>query len=283
MKTSMMQTKIGIFIVLLLCAISCKTTKETAGTTGTLAGMSNQDIFQSVVDNSLKYQTLSGRLNVNVKTSKKSIGSNASIKMIRNERIQLSFQPFLGYEAFRMELTPDSILFVDRFNKRYAAESFSSLKLNHRLDFNFYNLQAVLANQLFLAGKTDVDASDYKSFTIKNEYDKALMQTDDNQNIQYVFTGDALHKIRSLSMSTNEQLTNASLVSVYDKFQQVADNQTFPMLMNLTVKLPSNETLEFRFNYSKVELDKNLDVDFSLPTKYQRLELNDIIKMINSL
>ena len=282
MKIQMQSKLIIALMSILLFAMACKTTKDAAGS-GTLEGMADAEIFVSMVGSSLQYQTLSGNLNVNIKTSKNSLGSKASIKMVRDEKIQLSFQPFLGIEAFRMELTPDSVFIIDRLNKRYAAENYYDLAQLTQVNFNFYNLQDLFTNRLFLAGKNRLEPTDYELFSIKNDKDRSLLLTKkDKREIRCSFVGDPSHKIQSFAVMKDDQ-TKAVFQSAYENFQPVAQNQLFPMSMNMILNLPSDEVIDLKFNYSKVELDKDLNLQFNVPNKYQRIRLDEALKIIKSM
>lgn len=279
-----------IFLLSLLLAITaCKTSKSTKGSAGSLAEMNSTQVFQSILDHSLQYRTLTGKLNVCLQTSKNKVASNASIRMIKDEMIQVSLQPFFGYEAFKFMITPDSIIFVSRYTKQFAAEKISDLNSRSTsIDFNFYNLQSLLTNQLFMAGKNNLAPDDHKVFSIENTRDRSMLQTKDRQSIQYLFIGDPTHKIQSLYMSTHKQGKDISLLSEYGNFQQITPGQTFPMLLNIRLNAPEEQgskqkkgqEYEVKLNYSKIELDKTIDSDFSIPEKYQRVLLEDLLKMI---
>ena len=59
--------------------------------------------------------------------------------MVKDSAFQLSVQPFLGIEIFRIELSRDTIKVVDRMNKRYMIENYSNLQGQTPIEFNFYN------------------------------------------------------------------------------------------------------------------------------------------------
>ena len=44
--------------------------------------------------------------------------------MWRNELIVLSLQPVLGIEMFRLEATPDSMVVIDKMNRRYTTMAY---------------------------------------------------------------------------------------------------------------------------------------------------------------
>lgn len=80
------------------------------------------------------------------------MSSRVDMKMVKDSAFQLSVQPFLGIEIFRIELSRDTIKVVDRMNKRYMIENYSNLQGQTPIEFNFYNLQALFTNHLFIPG-----------------------------------------------------------------------------------------------------------------------------------
>ena len=91
------------------------------------------------------------------------------MKMVKDSAFQLSVQPFLGIEIFRIELSRDTIKVVDRMNKRYMIENYSNLQGQTPIEFNFYNLQALFTNHLFIPGEQGVSRKHYNRFKLNQE------------------------------------------------------------------------------------------------------------------
>lgn len=281
-----------LLLFLLLSINACKTSKTGLESTGSLADLSTAEIYQSILNHSIQYRTLSGKLNISLKTPGNKIASNASIKIVKDEIILISFVPFPGYEALKCAITPDSIVVVSRYSKQYAAERISNLNgKNAPIDFNFYNLQALMTNQLFVAGKNSLSPNDRKAFTIENAQNKSTLKIKDRQSIQYLFVGNPMHRIQSLHLSTRKQDKSVTLLSEYGNFQSVSNMQIFPMLLNIKLNTSSDQDplqkkkqeYEIKLDYSRIDVDKDIDTGFSIPQKYQRVFIEDLIEMINKL
>ena len=77
---------------------------------------------------------------------------NGSMKLIRDERMQLSiWMPLLRTEVLRIDVTPDDILLIDRMGKRYVQASREELKTVLPRKAEFSNLEKLL----FDASKPD--------------------------------------------------------------------------------------------------------------------------------
>ena len=140
------------FILLIILFLSgCKTSKK-VGTVASGSAKAHNEFFESMEEHSFQFNTMTARLNAELKTAKNNMSSRVDLKMVRDSAFQLSVQPFLGIEVFRAEFTVDSIKVVDRMNKRYVAERYADLKGQTPIEFNFYNLQALFTNHIFLPG-----------------------------------------------------------------------------------------------------------------------------------
>jgi hypothetical protein len=67
-----------------------------------------------------RYQTLTQKANATLQFDQREYSMSCSIQMWRNELIILSLQPILGVEMFRLEASQDSILVIDKMNRRYT-------------------------------------------------------------------------------------------------------------------------------------------------------------------
>jgi hypothetical protein len=249
---------------------SCKTTKDSVLS---LSGLDEEGIFNALIDNSLQYITLSGKLNVEIVMPKETIKSKAHLKIVKDQAIQLSIQPVLGFEMFRMVLSKDTVLIIDRMNQQYVLESTRDANGLEQLDFNFYSLQSLLSNNILLDGKPITLPSDYRKFSIEEKTGMAFVQTMENQKIQYLLSGEYQGKIRSTYIfKPGYQL---SLLSEYADFKEIPGAQLFPMQMRIMLKGALTNALDMRFSYSSIELNNDFVLNLEAPSKYRKISLSD--------
>lgn len=67
-----------------------------------------------------RYQTLTQKANTTLQFDQREYSMSCSIQMWRNELIILSLQPVLGIEMFRLEASQDSVVVIDKMNRRYT-------------------------------------------------------------------------------------------------------------------------------------------------------------------
>jgi len=264
----------GVIIICLFEA--CKSPAGTA-TSSTGIMKTEEAFFASILENTLQFNTLSARMKLELTSPQQEVSSRINLKMIRNDRMQLSIQPFLGIEVFRIEVTNDSIKIVDRMNKCYMVDSYDNLKGETVIDFNFQNLQALFTNQMFVPGENNISPKHFGRFRMTKENNSAELKLKDRNGIFYTFKAGANEKL--LSTNIENTSNNQTLSWDYNDFQTV-NKQQFPLKMTARLsegnKIQGTATLTF----SSTEIDSPLKTDFIIPNGYERVTSEEIIKLL---
>ena len=233
--------------------------------------------FASVLDRTFRFNTLSARMKLEFSGRQQELSSRVTLKMIYDDRLQLSIQPLLGIEAFRIEVSTDSVKILDRMNKRYMADSYDNLKGEADIDFNFQNLQALFTNQIFVPGESSVLPKHYRSFRMTKDDNSAVLKIKDRNGIFYTFTADMDEKLMSTNIEKPSE--NQTIKWNYNDFHMVGKQQ-FPMKM--TARLSEGDTTHgiLIFTFSSPEIDSPLKTDFNIPSGYQRVTSEQILKLL---
>lgn len=267
------------FILLIILFLSgCKTSKK-VGTVASGSAKAHNEFFESMEEHSFQFNTMTARLNAELKTAKNNMSSRVDLKMVRDSAFQLSVQPFLGIEVFRAEFTVDSIKVVDRMNKRYVAERYADLKGQTPIEFNFYNLQALFTNHIFLPGKQEIAPKQYKRFKLNQEGSTAEIKVKDTMGLLYTFFADGEEKL--LSTYITDPSEQYALQWDYSDFR-VTEGQPFPMLMDVQVLANGSSQGGIAFRFSRIQTNVPVNLDFSIPAKYKRITFAQIIKSISN-
>ncbi|MCD7978149.1 MAG: DUF4292 domain-containing protein [Tannerellaceae bacterium] len=269
---------ISSLLLAVLWLAGCKSTK-TIGTV-TAEGTKEQGVFfDSMMKQALQYENLSARMNVELQLPGKEFSSRVDLKILKDRVLQLSVQPFLGIEVFRMEITPDSIKVVDRMNKRYVAENYIQLKGQAPVDFNFYNLQALFTNRIFIPGEQGFTPKQYSRFKLNQGGSVVEAKIKDSSRIAYTFKADGEEKL--LSTDITDETNRYALQWLYTDFQLTQD-QVFPMFMDVRVLVNGQAEGGMKINFSRIQTDTSLNFDFSIPDKYKRITFAEILKGLSS-
>lgn len=267
---------IGILLIA-LAFTGCKTTKK-VGTVETSGAKSYIEFFEQIQEQSFGFNTLTARLNVDLDFPGNNLSSRVELKMVKDSAFQLSVIPFLGIEVFRMELTTDSVKVIDRMNKRYVADNYANLKGQTPIEFNFYNLQALFTNQLFLPGQQSIAPKQYNRFKLKQEGIEAEITVKDAMGLIYTFLADGEEKI--LATHISEPSDKYSLQWDYSDFR-VTDGKAFPMRMKAYVFDGGESKGGITLSFSRLQKDVPVSLEFSVPAKYQKITLAQIIKSLS--
>lgn len=236
-----------------------------------------------IMSRSIPYKTFSSDLRFGIKpgVNRKGITADAQLRIVKDEMIQLSLRiPILGTEAARINISPDQMLVIDRMNKRYFVESMENLKKHFPFDFDYYSMQSLLANQLFIACKQEVMPYDYASFSYREDEFSAVLSRQDSRGIVYDFTCDYSHNILKTEVYKNDKTVNMNWD--YADFGQTSDNRLFPMKMSMTLTVPDN-LISMNLNFSNVDIDTAFELKTDIPSKYKQIDINQVIKLIQSL
>ena len=259
----------------------CKTSRHAASTVA-LSKMEKAERIESIQYQSIPFNTLSSSLRFSFKQEKKknTISANAQLRIIKDKVIQLSLRiPFLGIEVARISITPEQIIVIDRNNKRYVSESIQTLQQTTDFDFDFYNLQALFTNQLFIAGKSSIAPEDYSAFNWNEDKFYVRLNNIDNQGISCNFVSDFTNRIIQTEMYKNKK--EANLNWLYKDFGLASNNRLFPMKMTMELTVP-NDLITLNLSFNTIDIDSDFKLDTTIPANYQRIEFEQIVKLIQS-
>ena len=271
---------LGLGLLLLLILGGCKSSKQ-VGTVAPGVAKAKQVFLQAMEEQALHYQTLTARLGVEINLPNLQVNSTrVDLKMIKDSAFQLSVQPLLGIELFRIEVSRDSIKVLDRMNKRYFAENYETLRTQTPIAFNFYNLQALFTNRLFLPGEQTVSESHYSRFRLDQSGSTALIQTKDPMGLRYTFEADGEEKL--LATEITDAKGQYRLRWGYADFR-VVEKQTFPQLMTVEAFKEGNSEGNIQWGFTRMRLDEPVKLDFVIPAKYTRITFEQLVRTLKHL
>jgi hypothetical protein len=239
----------------------------------------NKDkVLSSIIDRSFRFNTLSAKFRIDIKSKDTQLNSRAVLKIINNELLQLSVQPFLGIEALRIEVTPDSVRIIDRMNKNYMIDRYDNIKGLSDIDFNFYNLQALFTNHIFMPGQTTVSKKELRTFRFTQKDNFSTLKTKDSSGLLYSFVTDNNENI--ISATIEDEYRNNSLIWKYDNFQKVGE-QSFPFKMIAQLNAEDATKGLATMTFSNPSINAPLSTEFRIPSEYNRISFSQIIKLLD--
>ena len=268
---------IALLLLLFVGIYSCKPKERIVQAASELEDKTNSNLFEDILENEVRYSTFSSKLNMSFSTGRKVLNSRATLRIVRNEAIQLSIQPIFGIEMFRLYIQPDCIIILDRMNKRYVQETYDDLKKEYPIGFNFYTLQSLFTNALFIPEQSNVLIDDYRKFRyVQSSNNYRLSGRDRISDIDYSFFVNGNDQITLTQMYMPAK--KYSMEWSYDEFSLV-EKLFFPLEMKVSAS-SEKINLNTSISLSSINFDESLTLDSSIPSSYTKVELKEVIKLL---
>ncbi len=279
MKIFKLSKYLVVLLLLVLVGVySCKSKERIVQADTELEDKTNSDLFEDVLIKEINFTTFSSKMNMSFSTGKRVLNSRATLRIVRDEAIQLSLQPVFGIEMFRLYVQPDCFIILDRMNKRYVHESIDDIKKQFPIGFDFYTLQSLFTNALFIPEQTTISTSDYKKFKYSKSSDNYLLSARDKKSkIDYSFFVNGNDQITLAQMYMS--VRNYALDWSYNEFV-LTDNMFFPLEMEILARTEKRK-IDTSMSLSSISLNQPLTLDSSIPSSYDKVELEELIKLLS--
>ncbi len=249
--------------------------------------LSRLNCLRRVADNAVYSKNVVSKIKCTISTGGSNISVGGSLHMRRDEVIRIQLVPFGIMEVGRLEFTKDHVLLIDRINKEYVKASYSDVDFLKNNGLDFYALQALFWNQLYVPGMQKVTDSSLKSFAaeIKDWADTKISTT--YGKMTYVWTAD---RNSALIKSVNAKYAggngdNTSVNCQYSGFRSLGTKQ-FPTGIYLTmntkmVKNASKMSLDLQLN--TLSTDSDWDAETSVSSKYTQVGVEEILTKLGGM
>lgn len=283
-------------LAILLCILTltgCMTVRElsratSASGTPSSAGVQQKgadanQIIQQINQNSLKAQSLVADVNIHIKAPGKSLNVPGKLKIKDNQVIILSVQvPFIGSEAFRIALTPQRVIVVDKINRIYMDEDYSHVESLRKNNIDFYTLQSLFKNKLFVPGKHYGDVLPVG--VLKPNAAGHVTYESHEMNYDWTIT-PTTNQISRATITYQQGTSRSTVIWDYDEFRRL-ENIQFPYYQSLT--LQTNQAKKYSntqvtFKITDIDLNDNWDTQTHISDKYRRVTQQEILAIIEKL
>ena len=144
-KSLTIRLAIGVAVVLSLA--SCHSSKKATERVESNVTKPTETIVTTPADRPTKSiaagTNFTSKVKVTITQNDKSISTSGALRMRYDDVIQITLvDPFLGItEVGRMELSPDSVLIIDRINKRYVSTRYDEFDVLKKNSIDFQTIQ----------------------------------------------------------------------------------------------------------------------------------------------
>jgi hypothetical protein len=203
------------------------------------------------------YSTFSGRAKMDYEGGGESHELNANIRMERDKRIWISITAVLGVEVARALITPDTIIAINRIDKEVRILPFAEADKLLPVHADFATLQSLIIGDVLRTGHMPNELVDTTDGVV-------VLAAIDSGFIQQVRFNreDTLLISQSLSSATS------TLVSAYRNYD-IISGRRFAKTRELTMQ-DKGDRHRIMLEFNKVSFDEPVDMNISIPAKYER-------------
>ncbi len=277
-KNKILYASLAVLMILLLPA--CKTGKSVGKAPKKIEteqivtdhDLSVREVLVKVEDEQPAFERAQvKRMSVEIDFKGRQLDVKANCKIVSDSAIHISIQPFFGIELFKVEMTPEHIIVVDKTNRTYYESNYGILNQKKGLVVDFYGIQSLLSNRMFVPGKKVVTGDDFQWLGNKSRNTLELA----NYSIQEHVTLDlSLARITQLFVGMRDD--SAGLMARYENFL-IFDGNLFPkkILLDLTGdKNPGS----FYFDIEEMEFGKHFPMNPINLDRYTKGDINQFFK-----
>ena len=267
-----------IFLVLLLSA--CKSVQNVSKP---VSAVMTQDLtyLGNVASNTPSITSFSSKMRLTINSNGKDLSVNGTLRMKKNEVIQMSIVPLLGIEVGRIEFTPTKVLIIDRMNKQYVEEPISELTAMANTDMDFYTLQALFTNALFLPGNKELNNKLLSEFAVHSSTDNKTMEIK-KKSKDFLYSFSATPNTGQLLQSSISTLTAPYQLNwKYADFQPFA-SKSFPARMDISLE-GGKKPFSAEIDLSKLTENGDWEYPTTVSAKYKKMDFNELLKVLLGL
>ena len=272
----------GMTLAIAGCGSKKAATEGTSSTVDKHNGGNVQALafVQKVANQKVSTQNIVGKMSLNVQMGSKNITVPGSLHMRYGEVIRIqAFIPLLGSEVGRIEFTPDYVLVIDRMHKEYIKEDYNKVDFLKNNGLNFYSLQALFWNQLFMPGTTSISDANLMDFGV-TEAGNSKNITLKKGNLNIVWNADNANGRISTAKATYSSLTQgkSSLNWTYSNFKAVA-GKMFPAYQKFTfatTAIKNQSNISLTIDMDGVKTDSKWEAKSEISKRYKKIEATDV-------
>lgn len=219
------------------------------------------DVFQQVKNKRIAYQTFSARIKVDyVDKDGKGPDLTVFVRMKKDSVIWMSINATVfSYEAFRVMITPDSVIVLNKKDKQVQFRSLSYLQELTQLPFDFSTLEDLIVGNPIYLDRNIVSFKRDESFTLLLSVGKFFKNLITLSNGDFVLQHSKLDDVNATRNRTCDLTYTA-----YDNKNEI----NFSQGRKITVAEKSK--LDVDMDFKQYSFNESLSFPFSIPKNYKR-------------
>lgn len=216
--------------------------------------------LQKLDSNYIDFRTFSAKIKVDVQAKDNIPELTANLRMIKDNVIWISIQAtFLGIEVYRIRITPDSVILINKQDKEIQYRSLDYLQEVTQIPFDFKSLQDLLVGNPVFFSKQNVSV---------RKRDNQLLLFSAGDLFKNLLTVDADNgRLIYSKLDDTDANRNRTASIAYGDYENI-NGLWFPDRRQITIT--EKNKIDIKMNYKQVEFNKELSVAFPIPKNYQK-------------
>lgn len=274
---------------------SCHSTKNLQGkTTDTkVTAVTKKETDQAritylrkVYDNATYSKNISSKVDVSINAMGHSMTLDGKLQMRKDEVIRITIVPFGLMEVGRLEFTPNYVLLLNRIDKEYVKATYNDLDFLKNNGLDFYTLQSLFWNEMFVPGKKSLADSDLSSFTtdMSQEQQRHVVNTVGKMIFDWT-TSVANGQISRTDIIYGKGTSDASTMTFsYGNFTAMGSKR-FPQNITLDFisKALGNGKMSLGVQMKKISNDSDWESLTTVSSKYEKVAPETVFRRLMSL
>ncbi|HWH62164.1 MAG TPA: DUF4292 domain-containing protein [Ginsengibacter sp.] len=218
------------------------------------------DILKSLDKNRISFKTFSAKIKVDYEDYRgKQPDFNAFVRLYKDSVLWVSINAtFLSIEAFRILITKDSIIILNKLNKQVEYHNFNYIESIARIPLNFSTLQDIIIGNPVYVGDSIVSYRKTETHillgTVSEFYKNLLTISADN---------DLVEKSKLDDIAVGQNRTADLSYGDYEK------NNGFYFATNREISVAEKTKVDINLNYKQYDFNKELSFPFGVPKNYK--------------
>ena len=275
-----------VFLLCILLLASCGTKKQTVSTSTVdpekTTVSSLQHIVETVNANRHEETFATAKIKLGLPSNNKGVSIGGTLRMKRNDVIQLSLVTFGILEVARIEMTPDYFMGIDKIGRQYVKAAWGDVSFFKSAGIDFYTLQALFWDELFVLGAGKSTPTE-KQFKKSMDGEKAKLTNADSRLAVLSFSVNITSGlIRQTTISSHAEGSSPYLTWDYMDFSNLG-KKYFPTYHLLTIG-GSSKPITANILLSNLENNSNWETRTQTPGhNYTEVTVEKLMSRIMNL
>lgn len=261
----------GMCVVIVM--ISCRTKKPVVTIDDTVKTIMEGSHPEAIFNTGHTFHTMKVKrmaIDFNINGIRDSFKGNMAI--IRDSLIVISIIPVLGYEAFRIMCTKDSIVVINRRDKTYQIAGIDEYMKRYNMPAGFDNIQAVMANEVFYYGTGTGEGKQVKWIKTDSGQITYIIETSLGNTTtanQQIIADSACYCIKDINVIDYQRKVRLDIeYSDFERYEKVY----FPGRMFIGIQDRRN-SINLDVEYGQVIFDEPVNVIMETPKDYYKTHM----------